>query len=254
MREPVIQLPSTSRLRRRVLGDCRWKIKTFVERDAYVDYDFGGGYANPPSDVITRDHVRAMHCAMRGRSSNASWSRFTGRILPELLEIPYELDLADGLEAEVHNGWDAVARLAHRPLSLSRLTDVSVSMVLHLLRPKFVAISNSYVRRCLGVQDPATSSTSDLSNTLMAVQRGIGGLAKSNKGALNELFAFANALSPFRPEKGQFSGMLIPVKLSKIRILDIILWTDVAIHDEYHVDWSRWYANEIASVAGDESA
>jgi hypothetical protein len=65
MTEPVIQLPATTRLGRRGLCDCRWKIKTFVERDAYAEYDYGGGFANPSSDVITETHVHAMNCAMR---------------------------------------------------------------------------------------------------------------------------------------------------------------------------------------------
>ncbi len=56
MSEPVIQLLSTSRLRRGVLGDCRWKMRTFGERDAYVVYDFDGGYTNPSFDLTNEHH------------------------------------------------------------------------------------------------------------------------------------------------------------------------------------------------------
>ena len=246
MSEPVIQLPATTRLGQQVLGDCRWKIKTFVERDAYVEYDYGGGLANPSLDVISEAHVHAMNCAMRARSSNAAWGRFTGQPLPELREIAATLDLVDGADAEVRTGYVALSRLARRLLSQSGLTDVSVSKVLHLLRPRFVAISDSYVRRCLGIDESGTGSTTDRVDTLMAVQRGIRGVAKMNKEALDELAEYAGSLPPVRPTTGKFVGQNIPVKLSKIRILDIILWSDVAIHDEHHQGWSRWYADEVA--------
>lgn len=124
MEDPTIKLSSLSRLGRNLLGDCRWKIRTFVERDAYVEYDFGGGIANPTQDVITEAHVHAMNCAMRARSSNAAWSKFLGQPLPELREIPDTLDLVDGADAGVRAGYDALNRLARRLLSQSGLTDV----------------------------------------------------------------------------------------------------------------------------------
>ncbi len=248
MSENVIQLPKTTRLGRRVLGDCRWKIKTFVERDAYVEYDYGGGIVQSSLDVITETHVHAMNCAMRARSSNAAWSRFLGQPLSELREILETLDLVDGADAEVRAGFDALTRLARRLLSRPGLTDVSVSKVLHLLRPRFVAISDSYVRRCLGIDETGTGSTTDRVDTLMAVQRGIRLLAKSNEEALNKLTAYAGSLANLRPKAGKFSGQDIPVRLSKARILDIILWTDVAIHDENHQLWSGWYDEEVSQT------
>lgn len=104
MPEPVIRLPNMTKLGRQVLGDCRWKIRTFVERDAYVEYDYGGGMANPSGDVITEAHVHATNCAMRARSPNAAWGKFTGKLLPELREIPDLLDLVDGADADVRAG------------------------------------------------------------------------------------------------------------------------------------------------------
>ncbi len=246
MAEPVIRLPLTTRLSRNVLEDCKWKIRTFVERDAYVEYDYGGGLLNPSLDVITEAHVHAMNCAMRARSSNAAWSHYTGQPLPELREIPGTLDLVDGIDSDVRAGYASLSRLASRLLARSGLSDVSVSKVLHLLRPRFIAISDSYVRRCLGIDESGTGSTGDRLDTLMAVQRGIRGLAKANKEALDELAAYAGSLPPVHPKLGTFAGQAIPVVLTKIRILDIILWSDVAIHDEHHLGWSRWYAEEIA--------
>jgi hypothetical protein len=246
--EPVIQLSALTRLGRRVLGDCHWKIQTFVERDAYVEYDHGGGLATPSFDVITESHVHAMNCAMSARSPKAAWGRFTGQPLSELREIDDKLNLVDGADADIRAGHDALSRLAQRLLSQSGLTDVSVSKVLHLLRPRFLAISDSYVRRCLGVDESGSGSTTDRVDTLMAVQRGIRSLAKSNKEALDELYEYAGTLPPVRPTSGRFAGKAIPVCLSKARILDIILWTDVAIHDEHHQGWSRWYAEEVTAT------
>jgi Family of unknown function (DUF6308) len=245
MSEPVIRLSNMTRLGRQVLGDCRWKIRTFVERDAYVEYDYGGGFANPSLDVITEAHVHAMNCAMRARSSNAAWSKFIGQPLSELREIAETLDLVDGADADVRAGYEALSRLARRLLSQVGLTDVSVSKVLHLLRPRFVAISDSYVRRCLGVDESGTGSTTNRVDTLMAVQRGIRGLAKANKEAVDELATYASSLPPVCPKAGKFAGQKFPIRFSKARILDIVLWAEVAIHDEKHQGWSLWYAEEL---------
>ncbi len=245
MPEPVIRLPKMTRLGRQALDDCRWKLMTFVRRDAYVEYDYGGGLANPTEDILTEAHVHAMNCAMRARSPISAWTKFLGQPIGELREIPETLDLVDGTDAEVRSGYDALIQLARRLLSQSGLTDVSVSKVLHLLRPRSVAISDSYVRRCLGIDESGTASTGDRVDTLMAVQRGIRSLAKANKEALDELAAYAGTLPPVRPTTGKFAGREIPVRLSKARILDIILWSDVAIHDEGHQLWTRWYADEV---------
>jgi hypothetical protein len=115
------------------------------------------------------------------------------------------------------------------------------------LRPNFVAIADDFVRRCLGISASESTGKSDRVATLMAVQRGIRGLAKANKDSLDELFNYANSLPPVRPTRGCFAGQSIPVRLSKVRILEKLLWADVAIHDEKHQDWSRWYSEAVAS-------
>lgn len=63
---------------------------------------------------------------------------------------------------------------------------------------------------------------------------------------LNELAAYAGVLPRVRPKIGGFAGQDVPVIHTKVRILDIILWSDVAIHDEHHLGWSRWYAEKVA--------
>jgi hypothetical protein len=81
----------------------------------------------------------------------------------------------------------------------------------------------------------------------MAVQRGIRRLGITNQEALDELADFAASLPPVRAVDVRLTGQDVPVRLSKVRILDIILWSDVAIHDEHHQSWTRWYAEEVAA-------
>ena len=39
MTEPVIRLFDLTHHIPKVIDNCKWRIKTFVERDAYLDYD-----------------------------------------------------------------------------------------------------------------------------------------------------------------------------------------------------------------------
>jgi hypothetical protein len=235
-----------------VLEDCHWKIRTFVERDAYAEYDYAGGIASQAADRIREVHVYTMNRAMRARSSREAWSHFIDEPVPELADVPDELDLADSDDTVVRAGHEALARLGRRLLAKSGLTDVSVSKVLYLLRPRFVAISDAYVRRCVGVDEGGSGSTSDRVDTFMAVQRGIRGLCKSNREALTELSAFAASIGTVHALRGPYAGQEIPVVLSKTRILDIVIWSDVAIHDENHTLWRPLYESEVLGVSNTE--
>ena len=119
---------------------------------------------------------------------------------------------------------------------------MAVSKVLYLLRPRFVAISDSYVRDCLGVRggevpDPSHPQRATFcAKRMLTVARGIRELGRTNHSALAELHAFANSLTA--PD-GHY------VELSKLRVLDILLWTDVAIYGRNpHQRWTRWYREE----------
>ena len=117
MSEPIIVLLSSDGLGYREIGDCNWKLRTFVERDTYGDYDYRGGYLHSALDLITLDQVNAMNRAMLARSPIAAWERFLGRPMEELGAIRADLDLCDSPEEEVRAGNQALQQLVRRLIS-----------------------------------------------------------------------------------------------------------------------------------------
>ena len=73
---------------------------------------------------------------------------------------------------------------------------MAVSKVFYLLRPRFVAISDSYVRLCLGVLDARIAeplnSGAFCAIRMERVLRGMRELGLQNVDALDELHAFSN--------------------------------------------------------------
>src|SRR5207247_263102 len=63
----------------------------------------------------------------------------------------------------------------------------------------------------------------------------------------------ANSLPPVVPQNGPFTGQHIPVRLSRVRVLDILLWAEVAIYGRNpHPAWlaaHRAAFNDPASTA-----
>ena len=224
----------------KTIAHCAWRIRTFVERDTYAEYDYDAGLRRSPCDVVREFHIEAINSVMRARSSRKAWQGIVGLPLPELDRIGPELDLIDVNDSECRAANDALAEIVARFTAIAGLTEMGVSKVLHLLRPRFVAIADSYVRDCLGI------SRSNPADTLLRVQGAIRDLGQSNREALTVLQEFAASLSPATPQRGRFAGHPIPVVLSRVRILDILLWTENAIHGPTpHADWSRWHSSEI---------
>jgi len=80
---------------------------------------------------------------------------------------------------------------------------------------------------------------------MRAVQRAVRALGRDNQTGLAELYAYANSLGLTRCTAGTFKGEVIPVTLSKVRILDILLWADAAIHGSPpHQLWAAWSKGE----------
>jgi len=113
---------------------------------------------------------------------------------------------------------------------------MAVSKVLHLLRPRFIPIADSYVRECLGVWGATPSGR------MSAVQRAVHRIGNENQSALHALDGYARSLGSATIARGPYRGRAIPVVLSNVRILDIIMWADVAIHGRQpHPDWKQWH-------------
>lgn len=236
-------------LGRHVIDRCRWIIRMFVERDAYADYDFGESYVHPSQAAITRHHVYVMNSVMRARSPIASWEPILERPLAQLAALSEDLDLIDSDDAAVERGLVALNGLVRTIASQRGLTDMAASKVLYLLRPRFIAISDSYVREELGISDrpfaaqlgsaDAATKAVGCAARMRAVQEAVRTLGSDNEEALNELHAYANSIGAVTPVVGAYRGKAIPVRLSKARILDILLWADVAIHGPTpHQFWS----------------
>jgi hypothetical protein len=235
---PSILLPKTGRFPGEVITECEWRLRTFVERDAYAGYDWAGSYARPPADILHDIHVFTMNSAMRARSSRKAWAHFIGKPLPELEAVPYSLDLLDSPDSLVEMGLAALGRLTERMTAVKGLSEMAVSKVLYLLRPNFVAIADSYVRDALGVWrgQPA--------DTMVRVARAVREFGTANGGVLAHLHHYANSLPPVVPNSGRQHGQSIPVRLSKVRILDILICTEGALFGPTpHAQWSKWYAD-----------
>lgn len=250
--DTTIQLPAGTRHTRRIIDRCDWRPRTFVERDAYGDYDYRATQIVAGPNEVSDEHVLAMNSAMRARSSRTAWARFTGRSLPELNSIPVELDLIDSPEREVDGGLAALAVLVRTMSAEKWLTDMAVSKVLFLKRPRFVAISDSYARDALGIDERRINARPETPEfytaRMLSVQQSLRELSSRNTSALNSLKAYADSIGNVVPVAGGFRGRPIPVHLSKLRILDILIWTEIAIHGPTpHQGWSLWYREAFGS-------
>lgn len=245
MKELKFNLPAQGCLGARTIDACQWRLRTFVERDAYAVYDYRGCYALPPQNEITTDHVAVTNSAMRARSSRKAWAHFIGQPLPELDRISFECDLIAADEGEFANALAALLMLAERITSVKGLKEMAVSKVLYLLRPNFVAIADSYVRDALGVY-----RSNDATQNLLRVMEAVRLWGSSHRNALDRLANDASTIQTVHAPSGPDKGKEIPVHLSRVRIVDTLLWTEMAIHGPTpHAAWSRWYADQVSSAA-----
>ncbi len=219
-----------------VIERCESRVHRFVEADAYADYDYAGSLIHS-GDVLTKEHRILINNVMRARSSVVARARFLGRPLPELAAISLELDLVDGPEAAVAGGVDALAALCDRIASVKGLTDTAASKMLFLLRPRFVPISDSYVRQILGVPDYPEGGV-----RIASLAAALRELARDNARELGELDRYVRELKTVVPIAGRFKAQRIPLVVSKARILDILLWTEQAIFGATPNPWWKpWW-------------
>ena len=241
--EPTIRIPHSGK----EIKHCKWLIRRYIECDAYVEYDWLGSPDPGDHDTLTcrqRDALNGLMHVWRGRTQARDdfWCRWLGQSLSdELRDIPLGLDLIDDSCSEVFPGISAVRRLVNRMAEVCGVGDVAPTKALHLLRPRFVAISDSRVRPLLGIPNMEFSGPSKgpakgkwCAARALKVQRAIRDLGRNNKKALKELQTYVNQIAP-----GIVSSLLgeevaaskPPVQLSKTRVLDIVLWAHAAWGD-----------------------
>ena len=229
MNEPAIRLPS--------IDNCKSLIRRYIKCDAYVEYDWLGSPDAGDHNALTRRQFWAidgrMHAWMGPRSTQArdAFCRcWYDRPLPELRDIPPDLDLVDGYDTEVQRGIDAVSELVSQMAGMDGVGDVAATKALHLLRPRFIAISDSRVRPLLGIGERQFCPPKGKWYAAQAVDvhRKIRALAQKNEDALTKLHAYANKIAP-EIATGLLGERVAaskpPVKLSKARVLDIVVWS-----------------------------
>jgi hypothetical protein len=216
---------------RMVLSRCEDKLRDFCLHDAYRAYD----RIATVDDIATMRQFNAVNDAMKARTPLNAWRPFLApNVIPNLPRVPKDLDLIDSHDRDYHAGRDSVRRVYEVLAGRHYITDMAASKVCYLKRPSLIAISDSYVRRLLlgpdrpiDPRDPARGA--EYANRGVAVMDAIRRLGHLNADPLTLLSAYVRGL--------KIDGR--PVSLSKARILDILLWVEVAI-EEGHFYWSRW--------------
>lgn len=188
---------------------CLEKVVWFCENDAYKGYDLKGYEFDHEPDVFQRELLIATNTAMRARSSVKAWQPIIGCRIPELAALPTEADLIDTSDADY-----AVLRAnlgaCYKLIIRRGIADVAASKMLHLKRPKLVAISDGFVKYAVGL--PPNLS---YPNQALEVSDRIRRLGIANRELLDSL-------------QSTLAGLPEPIRLSKIRLLDILIWMYMA--------------------------
>ena len=236
MNEPTIRLPRQTHRLIQDIDRCKRLIRHYIRHDAYVEYDWLGSPDAGDHDTLTRRQFWAIDGRMHANAPEAFCRRWCDRSLPELRDIPPDLDLIDSTDSKkVGYGIAAIRKLVSQMAEKYRVRDVAPTKALHLLRPSFVAISDNRVRPLLGIPNtefPGASKGPDkgkwYANRAVGVHRKIRALAQENEDALTKLHAYANEIAP-EIATGLLGERVAaskpPVKLSKARVLDIVLWS-----------------------------
>ena len=149
------------------------------------------------------------------RSPARFWADWGNRRLPEIQSIPPDLDLIDGRAAEVEPGIKVIHTLVSEMAKLYRVRDVLPTKTLHLLRPQFVAISDSLVRPLLCIREPSCTLAPNLrwAAQAAAVQRACPPRRASERAGVDRTTSLYAS-----------SWDEVETPLSKARILDMVLW------------------------------
>lgn len=234
--EPEVRLIGTGE----VITNCKTKVSTYIQRHAYVPYDVWGTIGGGPPDQLTERHLDAIIGSMHAypyRSAGkgrAAWSPYLYQAIPSLAAVSFDLDLIDGQQAEVDRANDRLSDVVCTLSAAPQITDVQVSKMLHLQRPNFVAIADKIVRTRLRVTHevvgpwdrPRDSWGKWYGLRWRIIQERMRELGQANRDTLNELQTWMRDLLPIKAARKPLKGEMVDVLLSKVRLLDIILWMD----------------------------
>ena len=196
-----------------VLKDCEQKMAVFCAMDpSYIEYDVKGRPSE--RDTIREKQVSAMNRSMQTRSPLGAWQNLLDKPdkpLNELESITTDLDLI----AVSDDQWDGevrgkLASLYKRVLGAKGIGAASGTKVLHLMRPRLVAIADSVVVDYLGT---ARGGTVDTALATADAVRGIG-RTEGNGETLSRIQDYLRTA-------GVIECDVIP---SACRIIDALLW------------------------------
>jgi len=225
------------------IANCLPKVEFFCEHDAYQDYDRTGyQYACDP-DHLSAELLKATNRAMKARARCEPWAQFFRGGLPELAEVSVHADLVDSDDAGYATARAGLGKCYRKLTAAKWITDMAATKMLHLKRPRLVAISDSYVREILAIREPearvypwrvdyCTERALRVSDAARAVGRRNAELLDGMQMAM-------------APTVERISAKCqTPMSLSRARIIDILLWVDAAIGSG-HKTWSP-----VAAAAG----
>lgn len=206
-----------------VITDCRAKLEQFIEFEAFRGYDCVGYRYLADPDQLQRPLLTAMNTAMMARSRLDAWEPFLGRTLPELAAVPQDVDLVESPADQYEQACAALDSCYRLLAGGPHITDMAASKMLYLKRPRLVAISDTYVRRALGMQEPPASLQRQeyYAARALAVADAVREVGRANLDVLEGLNA---AVVPIVQKVGGESAFL-----TSARIIDVLMWADMAI-------------------------
>lgn len=198
------------------IENCSAKIKFFCTNDAFPKYDAKGRLNEHEPDIFQSELLHAMNAAMLARSRCMAWEPLLDKPLPILSAIPADIDLVECSDADY---LEVRKALKEYYLTISKekwLTDMAASKMLYLKRPMLTAISDSYVREALGIPEPDAKEypwkSQYCAERALRVSDAVRAVGLSNLPLLERL-----------------QIEMAPVVISKVRVLDILIWVDKAI-------------------------
>lgn len=205
--------------------NCLAKVQFFCSYDAFPAYDAIGLRNEHDCNRFQRELLQAMNGAMRARSSCKAWEPFLDKDLPMLSAIPTNVDLVESSDADYAKARESLQAYYFAMSKVNGITDMAASKMLFLKRPKLTAISDSYVRTAFCIPEPKTQEYPQKSQ--YCTERALRVSDRARAVGLSNLEML---------ERLQHS--MAPVVISKVRLIDILVWVDMAIRAN-HLMWKQ---------------